>query len=65
MMNAAIVRQAIKRAECFEIDYSGMTDDEIYELDHAIDTIFKAAKEHAEMLEKYTEIKVIGNANLQ
>lgn len=43
-MTADQVLQAIKRAECFEIDYSGMTEDEVVELDNAIDTVFAAAK---------------------
>ena len=43
-MTAEQVLNAIKKAECFEIDYSGMTEDEVYELDNAIDLVFKAAK---------------------
>ena len=43
-MTAEQVLKAIKRSECFEIDYSGMTDDEVSELDNAIDTVFAAAK---------------------
>ena len=43
-MTADQVLQAIKRAECVEIDYSGMKEDEVVELDNAIDTVFAAAK---------------------
>lgn len=43
-MTADQVLQAIKRAECFEVDYRGMSEDEIESLDNAIDTVFKAAK---------------------
>ena len=49
-MTADQVLQAIKRAECFEVDYSGMSEDEVESLDNAIDTVFKAAKEYAEIL---------------
>lgn len=53
------ITAAIKRAECFEVDYSGMTEEEINELDYAIDTVFAAAKEYAKILQKYRELKVI------
>lgn len=49
-MTADQVLKAIKRAECFEIDYSGMSEDEVQELDNAIDTVFKAAKAWATQL---------------
>lgn len=46
------LKEAIKRAECIEIDYSGMTEEEVEELDTAIDKIFEAAKKYSELDEK-------------
>lgn len=43
------LKEAIKRAECFEIDYSGMTEEEVEELDTAIDKVFEAAKKYSEL----------------
>ena len=43
------LKEAIKRAECIEIDYSGMTEKEVEELDTAIDKIFEAAKKYSEL----------------
>lgn len=43
------LKEAIKRAECIEIDYSGMTEEEVEELDTAIDKIFEAAKKYLEI----------------
>ena len=62
MLKAERVKKAIKKAECFEIDYSGMTEDEVYELDCALDTVFQAAKEYAKIMEQYKEVKVVGDA---
>ena len=39
-----LIRKAIKRAECMEIDYSGMSSDEVQELDDALDLIFACAR---------------------
>ena len=39
-----LIRNAIKRAECIEIDYSGMSSDEVQELDDALDLIFACAR---------------------
>lgn len=39
-----LIRNAIKRAECMEIDYSGMSSDEVQELDDALDLIFACAR---------------------
>ena len=39
-----LIRKAIKRAECIEIDYSGMSSDEVQELDDALDLIFACAR---------------------
>lgn len=39
-----LIRKAIKRAECMEIDYSGMSADEVEELDNALDLIFACAR---------------------
>lgn len=51
------LKEAIKRAECFEIDYNGMTEEEVEELDRAIDKVFEAAKKYLELdeQEKKTE----------
>lgn len=49
------LREALKIAECVEIDYSGMTEEEVEELDTAIDKIFEAAKKHLEIDEKIAE----------
>ena len=46
------LKEAIKRAECFEIDYSGMTEEEVEELDTAIDKVFEAAKKYSELREQ-------------
>ena len=62
MLKAENIRIAIKRSECVEIDYTGMTDEERYEIDCALDTVFQAAKECAKILEQYKEVKVIGGA---
>lgn len=43
------LKEAIKRAECFEIDYSGITEEEVEELDTAIDKVFEAAKKYSEL----------------
>lgn len=56
-MTADQVLQAIKRAECFEVDYNGMTEDEVVELDNAIDTVFAAAKAWATQQEVNNESK--------
>lgn len=43
------LEEAIKRAECIIIDYSGKTEEEVEELDTAIDKIFEAAKKYLEI----------------
>lgn len=43
------LKEAIKKAECIEIDYSGMTEEEVEELDTAIDKVFEAAKKYSEL----------------
>lgn len=38
------IRDAIRKSECVEIDYSGMSSDEVQELDDALDLIFACAR---------------------
>lgn len=38
------LRKAIKIAECVDVDYSGMSNDEINDLDASLDLIFKIAR---------------------
>jgi len=59
MLNAETVKKAIKTAECFDVDYSDMSREEKYALDNALDTVFKAAKAYAEIMENYKEVKVV------
>ncbi|WP_407461649.1 hypothetical protein [Methanobrevibacter sp.] len=41
------IKDAIKIAECVEVDYSGMTEEEIEQMDNALDVIFKCARDKA------------------
>lgn len=41
------LRKAIRIAECVAVDYSGMTQDEINEMDDALDVIFRCARKKA------------------
>lgn len=41
------IKDAIRIAECVEIDYSGMTENEVKEMDEALDVIFSCAREKA------------------
>ena len=42
--NREKIREAIRKAECVEFDHSGMSDQEIKELDDALDLIFTCAR---------------------
>ena len=46
------LRKAYKIAENVSVDYSGMTPEEIKELDDALDTIFKLARTAIERTEE-------------
>lgn len=41
------IKDAIRIAECVAVDYSGMTEDEVKEMDEALDLIFRCAREKA------------------
>lgn len=49
------LRKAYKIAENVSVDYSGMTPEDIKELDDALDTVFKLAKE---AIERAEEVKI-------
>ena len=59
MLDATRVKRAINAAECIDIDYGDRTEEEINALDNALDTVFKATKAYAEIMENYKEVKVV------
>ena len=51
------LRKAYKIAENVSVDYNGMTPEEIKELDDALDTVFKLAKEAIERAEESEDMR--------
>lgn len=51
------IKEAIKKAECVDVDYGSRTPEEIEELDEALDIIFASARKLAEIQDNYSIVR--------